>query len=252
MQTTGLLIAALFLPLFPLGMVFNALYQGIRVTWLRSLMLICWPLVGVWLIHESAIDIPSWFMSWALFSAALYGFRAVVVKDIGVWTGFLATSSWALCWIALGIGSPVVEVVLHILAFSLPLVLLNLLSVEVASRYQSVYAGIVNGLARSQPRLSGVLVITMLAVIGSPLFPAFFSMLNSISAAITVVPALAIGLVGVWLLWSWSGVRLLQDILVGDVSQPCHKDISQGAASLYAMFIVILIFNGLYLSGVML
>ena len=65
-------------------------------------------------------------------------------------------------------------------------------------------------IAEAQPRLAGVLVIIMLAVIGSPLFPAFFALLDSLMHAVQVLPVAALGVGVVWMLWSWSGIQLLQ------------------------------------------
>ena len=251
MQELSWIAAALFLPLFPLGMVFNALYQRVRIVWLRVALLLVWPLPGVWILHSATV-IPDWVMYWALLSAVLYGFRAVVVKEFGVWIGFLATSAWALNWIALEFGVQADELVLHALAFSLPLSLLAILVAELEKRYESAYAGIISGLAQAQPRLSGLFVIAMLAVIGSPLFPAFFSMLDTVTHTFVALPAIAVGVVTVWLLWSWSGIRLLQELLVGPSTPVSHKDISYSVTITYGSSLVVLIIGGLYLSGVLL
>jgi NADH:ubiquinone oxidoreductase subunit 4 (subunit M) len=252
MQNLSWIVAALFLPLFPLGMVFNALFQRVRIVWLRVALLLAWPLPGVWILQTAAPVIPDWVIYWALFSAVLYGFRAVVVKEFGVWIGFLATSTWALNWIALEFGVKFDELMLHALAFSLPLSLLTILVAELESRYESAYAGIISGLAQAQPRLSGLFVIAMLAVIGSPLFPAFFSMLDTITHTVIVLPALAVGVATVWLLWSWSGIRLLQDLLVGTATSESHKDVSYGLTMTYGSSLVVMIIGGLYLSRVLL
>lgn len=249
MQTLSWIIAGLFLPLFPMGMVFNTVFQRIRTGWMRATLLLIWPLPGVWLLHDAAPVIPDWLPYWALFSAVLYGFRAVVVSDIGVWTGYLATSSWALSWIALVTGGDTDLPVLQVLAFSLPLALLVLLTTELERRYESAYAGIINGVAQAQPKLSVMLVLTTLAAIGSPLFPGFFTMLNSITYAVTVLPLAAVGLMLVWLLWSWSGIRLLQELLVGPAPESRHEDISRWMSILYGLILLVLVSGSLYLSG---
>ena len=252
MQEMTWILAALFLPLFPLGMVFNALFQRVRIVAIRVVMLLAWPLPGIWILQNTSADLPGWVIHWAMFSAVLYGFRAVVVQEFGVWIGFIATSTWALNWIALESGVMPKELLLHALAFSLPLTLLAILVAELEKRYESAYAGIVSGLAMAQPRLSGLFVFAMLAVIGSPLFPAFFSMLDTVIHTATVLPGVALGVVAVWLLWSWSGIRLLQDLLVGPASVALHKDISYGVMATYGSSLVVLVLGGLYLSGVIL
>jgi NADH:ubiquinone oxidoreductase subunit 4 (subunit M) len=252
MEILNWVIAGLFLPLFPLGMLFNAIFQRLHAGWMRALLLLLWPLPGIWLVAAFVPDIPDWVALWALFSAVLYGFRAVVVRECGMWTGFLATSSWALGWILMVVGGSPDQLLLQVLAFSLPLALLMLLTTEVTRRYESAYAGIVSGLAQAQPRLSMMLVLAMLAVIGSPLFPAFFTMLSNITHAITVLPGVAVGLVLVWLLWSWSAMRLLQELLVGPAHQLRHEDIGHGTATFYGVSLLLLVGAGLYLSGVLL
>ena len=252
MQTLSLILAGLFLPLFPLGMIFNLLFQRIPSAWLRALLLVLWPLPGVWLITLHVVEIPEWLLLWALFSAALYGFRAVVVREFGVWVGFFATSAWTLGWIGLAVGETGTQLYWHVLAFSLPLALLILLTGEIERRYESAYAGVVSGVAQGQPRLSAMLVVTMLAVIGSPLFPAFFAMLNTIVHAAAALPLIALGLAGVWLLWSWSGAKLMQELLIGPAATEPHDDISHSVAAGYVISLLVLLAAGLYLSGAML
>ena len=252
MQDLSLLIAAFFLPLFPFGMIFNALFQRLPNVPLRVSLLLLWPLPGIWILQSMAPVIPVWLTYWALCSALLYGFRAVVVKDFRVWIGFLASSTWALSWIALSFGAKPVEVFFHVLAFSLPLLLLILLVAELEKRYESAYVSVISGLAQALPRLSVLLVITMLAAIGSPIFPAFVSMLDTVSHAIAVLPSIAIGLVIVWLLWSWSGIELLQQLLIGTSPQVQQRDISQPVMMIYTSLLLLLAIGGLYLSRVLL
>ena len=252
MQALILVAAAVFLPLFPLGMVFNVIFQRVRHAWLRSVLLLIWPLTGIGLLYKAAVEVPEWFALWGLASAALYGFRAVVIREVGVWTGFLATSAWALSWVALVNGLAADVLVLHVLAFSLPLVLLVFVAAEVERRYESTYAGVVGGLAQAQPRLAGVFAVTMLAGIGSPMFPAFFAVLDNITHVAVVAPVVAFGVAAVWLSWSWSGIRLLQELLTGPAGRSQVGDIAQGVTVAYGMSLLVLLVSGVYLSGVML
>ncbi len=252
MTAMSWIIAGLFLPLFPLGMVFNVLFQRVRNAWLRSILLLVWPFVGLGVLQLMPVNVSAEITAWALFSAALYGFRAVVVRDIGVWIGFLATSSWSLIWIALAGGINPDQMAMQVLAFSLPLVLLVLVTAELQQRYESAYAGIVSGIAQGQPRLSAIFVISLLAAIGSPVFPSFFVMLSSITNIIIVLPAAAFGVAVVWLLWSWSGMQLLQELLVGPASAIKHSDITPSVTTTYTLSLVALLVGGLYLSGTIL
>lgn len=252
MQDLSWIFVAFFLPLFPLSMVFNALFQRVKKGLLRVPILLAWPLPGVWMLQNTTSPIPDWVVYWALFTALLYSFRAVVIKEFGVWTGFLATSTWALIWVALKFGVEPGQLVLHALAFSLPLALLSILVVQLERRYESAYTGVISGLAHAQPRLAGLFVVVMLAVIGSPLFPAFFSMLDTIIHSMIALPLIAVGVVTVWLLWSWSGIRLLQELLVGPATPVSHQDISYGVAMIYGSSLAVLIIGGFYISGVLL
>jgi hypothetical protein len=92
----------------------------------------------------------------------------------------------------------------------------------------------------------------MLAVIGSPLFPSFFSLLSNINNVVMVMPSIALAIVLVWLLWSWSGIRLLQELVVGDPAVIQYDDISQGMTMLFFISFVILVAGGLYMSEALL
>ncbi len=166
-------------------------------------------------------------------SALLYGFRAVVVSEsrsvdrfhghLGLVADLDCTGSWGEAE-STGVACAGIQSATGPAAC---------LVAELEQRYESAFAGIVSGVAQAQPRLSGVLVITMLAVIGSPLFPGFFSMLSNVTRAVGVVPCAAVGVAAVWLLWSWSGARLLQDILVGPAYISSGDDLSRGITTIY-------------------
>lgn len=254
MQSMTWILAGLFLPLFPLGMVFNAVFQRVRSPWMRSVLFLLWPVPGVAILHNMhKVQIPDWILIWALLSAILYSFRAVVIREFSVWTGYIATAAWTLAWIPMAVGAKSNIPIMHVLAFSLPLILLTFLVGELERRYESAYAGIVSGVAEAQPRLSGMLVLVTLAVIGSPVFPGFVAMLSNITHTITVQPVIAVGLTLVWLLWSWSGVRLLQELLVGSASRDnSSQDISKGSTTVYVVLLLALIIGSLYLAGVLL
>ncbi len=252
MQELSWIAAAIFLPLFPFGMFFNALLQRVQHIGLRIAMLTVWPVVGVTMLAVMESDMPGWVVYWALFSALLYSFRALVVKEFGIWIGFIATSAWSLLWVAAISGVEINDLFIHALASALPLSLLAVLVSEVEKRHESSYAGVVKGLAQLHPRLSCLLVLATLAVIGSPLFPAFFSMLDTIVHASAVYPVSMSGVLLVWLLWSWSGIKILQDLLVGSAERVAHADITNGHMLAYGISIVALVISGPYLSGVML
>ena len=252
MQSMALLLAGFFLPLFPMSIVFNFVFQRVSAAWLRVILLLVWPLPGLWLIANSSSQLADTLVFWGLLTSILYGFRTVVVKELSVWTGFIATSAWSLLWVAEYLGAKVDDLLMHAYAFSLPLVLLAILVARLERQYESAYAGVVTGLAQEQPRMTGLIVVVMLAVIGSPLFPSFFSLLTNINNVVMVMPSFALAIVLVWLLWSWSGIRLLQELVVGDPAVIQYDDISQSMTTLFFISFIMLVAGGLYMSEVLL
>lgn len=246
MSQLMVILAALFLPLFPFSMAFNALLARVRHPVLRAVLLLFWPQIGLALIYTSNPEVPQWIAPWALFTAALYGLRALVLREVGLWMSFLATSAWALLWIPILGGMSTPQVPLYALGFSAPCVLLALLTAALERRFGAAYTGLYGGLAQSLPRLSGVLVVVILAVVATPLFPAFPAMLASILVA---TPASAVAMAGIWLLWSWAGARLLQGLVVGPTSQHDAADLSLFVTWVYAAVLVALVVGGVYLIG---
>ena len=56
-------------------------------------------------------------------------------------------------------------------------------------------------------------------------------------------------LVGIWLLWSWAGARLLQGLVVWPGNPQDSPDLSLAATWLYALVLVALVVGGVYLIG---
>ena len=249
MSEVVLLLAGFFLPLFPLSMVFNEVFQRIRTTSLRVALLMIWPQIGIVIIYTSGVDIPGWFIFWALFTAVLYGFRALVLREVNLWTSFIATSTWAILWITSDNIAELFVFVFYALGFSVPLALLVLLGAELEKRFGAAYTGIYGGLALTLPRLSGVLVFVVLAVIATPFFPGFSVMLATIlhSSSSSFTIALTIG--GIWLLWSWAGARLLQGLIVGPAHEEASPDLSVNITWIYATVLVLLGISGIYMIG---
>ncbi len=227
MSLAAYISAGLFLPLFPLSMPFNVLYTRLRNPLSRSLILLIWPQVGLAVISAFGDTPPVWIPVWGLVTSLLYAVRALALREVGLWTSFVGTSAWALLWILLDNGITVLQLKLYGFAISVPLVLMTLLTAGLERRFGAAYLGLYGGLAESIPRFTGILVIVVLAIVATPLFPTFFAMLSMILRAIPKMPLVAVGVAAVWLLWSWGGARLLQGLLVGtanttvpDLSQP--------------------------------
>ena len=96
MAISTYLLIGLFLPLFPLSMVFNLLFARVASLPVRAALLLTWPLAGLALLHSTGTDVPEPVLIWALATSALYALRLLAIRDLGTWTGFLATSVWAL------------------------------------------------------------------------------------------------------------------------------------------------------------
>lgn len=244
-----LILAGLFLPLFPLSMVFNTVFARIKDTKQRYAILLLWPQIGLLLVYFSGIPIPSWIAAWGLLTALLYAIRLLAIREMQLWISFLATSAWSVLWILLQFSGGDSPSYLYALAFSAPLILLLMLANELISRFGAAYTGLYGGLALTQPRFSGVLIMTVLAVIATPLFPAFFAMLNAIIVSIphSLLAALGVGIV--WLFWSWAGARLIQGFIIGTAEESHIADLNKNSTWKYAGALVGLIFVGLIFLG---
>jgi len=246
-----LLLAGLFLPLFPLSMLLNYLYARLRNPYLRGAALLVWPQVGLAIIFASGIAVPGWLYAWALLTSLLYGLRALVLREVSLWTSFIATSAWALLWILYGNGATALQMQLFGFGISAPLVLLAFLVAGLERRFGAAYLGLYGGLAHSLPRFTGVLVVVVLAVIATPMFPTFFAMLSMIIKAFPVTPVIAVGVGVVWLLWSWAGARLLQGLITGP-QQLAAADLGEANMWLYIALLAGLMFSGVYWMGAIL
>lgn len=250
MSTAGLILAAIFLPLFPLSMLFNQFYARVRDPVLRSLILLIWPLLGLAVMTTFDVSIPNWLPVWALLTSILYALRTLVLREIGMWTSFIATSSWALLWILQKGGADPMQLKLFAIGISVPLALMATLTAGLEKRFGAAYLGLYGGLAQSIPRFTGVLVVVVLAVIATPLFPTFFAILSVIVKSTPITPYIAMGVGLVWLLWSWAGARLLQGLIAGQ-QQSAVMDLSKTNMWLYVVILATLIFGSVYWLGVM-
>jgi NADH:ubiquinone oxidoreductase subunit 4 (subunit M) len=242
-------LAGLFLPLFPLSMGFNALLSRVRNGLFRAILLLAWPQLGLSLAFTASNEVPDWVLVVALFTAALYAFRAIALREVGQWIGFLATSAWALLWPVLINGADASLVCVYALGFSVPLALLTLLGARLERYFGAAYTGLYGGLAETLPRFSGVLVFVVLAIIAVPVFPGFFALFTTVVETIATAPSVALSLVVIWLLWSWAGVQLLQGLIVGPANGREAPDLSAAALWTYASAIVVLLISGLYVAG---
>ena len=251
-ETLIILLASIFLPLFPMSMVFNAILDNIKHSWLRVLLLITWPLIGLFMVHRGNLVMPDWLLPLALTTSALYALRILTLREVNQWSGFLATSLWSLLWLPIMRDAKEVLLYGYAISMSAPLVLLALLSAGLEQRFGAAYTGLYGGLARTIPRYAGVFVTVVMASIATPLFPTFFIMLNMVVETVSASPFVAIVLLLIWLFWSWAGTRLIQGLIVGRASDVKIADLDITTVSFYAFALLALIVGGVYLSGVIL
>jgi len=249
-----ILLAGVFLPLFPMSMVFNFVFDNISNTWLRAAFLLAWPLCGLFILFEfsSMAALPDWVVPLALCTSTLYALRMLSLREINQWSGFLVTSFWALLWLAISKNTPEQTLFAYAISISLPLVLLVLLGDGLTQRFGAAYSGLCGGLARTIPRFAGVLVTVIVAAIATPLFPTFFIMLDLIVETMSTTPIIALTLIIIWTLWSWAGSRLIQGLIVGRASNIKIADLGLASISIYSMILIALAIGGVYLGGVIL
>lgn len=247
-----ILLASIFLPLFPMSMIFNIILDKIKHCWLRVLLIIFWPLIGLLIVLNSNLDIPDWVLTVALSTSFLYSLRMLTLREVNQWSGFLATSFWGLLWLPITQAVSADLLYWFAISISTPLVLLILLSADLEKRFGAAYTGLYGGLARTIPRYAGVLVIVVIAAIATPLFPTFFIMLDMVVDTVSNKPVAALTLLFIWLLWSWAGARLIQGLIVGRASKNKIADMNLNSISFYSVVLIVLIGSGVYLGGVIL
>lgn len=252
LETLIILLAGIFLPLFPMSMVFNAILDRITHSWLRLLLFSAWPLIGLFIVLDRNLVLPDWLLALALSTSTLYALRLLTLREVNQWGGFLATSMWSLLWLPMMQQTSPELLYGYAISMSAPLVLLVLLSAGLEQRFGAAYMDLYSGLARTIPRFAGVLVTVVVAAIATPLFPTFFIMLEMVVKTISTTPLAATVLLLIWLFWSWAGARLIQGLIVGRASTDKITDMEITTTGLYSMVLLALVVGGIYLSGVIL
>ena len=110
--------------------------------------------------------------------------------------------------------------------------LLALITGAVVTRYGAAYAGYPDALALRSPRLAGVFVVAVLVATGTPPFAGFFAWVALVLAA---TPAMAMGLLAVWLVWSWAAIRLMTRFRIRTDSQRMITAVITNATTSTAM-----------------
>lgn len=234
------IVAAVFLPLFPFGMIFTDGFERLRNGWVRALLLVVWPVVGMQALTWAAVPPPTWLVAWAMLSALFYAWRALALREAGQWIAYLAVSAWPLLWA----GEPGL---LLALAIGLPPALLSLVVGRIDARFGGAHMALDLRLGTIAPRLAGLFVTGVLAAVAMPPSPGFFALVALVVAQAQTSLATVLAILGTWLLWSWSAARLLRGIVAGPGGTTPPRDMPAGAAWGYA-----LAFSGLGICGLIL
>jgi NADH:ubiquinone oxidoreductase subunit 4 (subunit M) len=244
MTSPGYLVVALFLPLFPLSMLFNRLYARVGNLRVRMFLLLVWPQPGLLVLAALPGQPPAWVIYWAVVTACFYAFRAVALRDLTLWIAYMATSAFSLLWVMALFAPGGMLLVLQAVAFSAPFVLLAWLASRIEALFGAAYAGTYGGLAQTAPRLSVLLVFSILAAVGTPLFPGFFALLATIAHLLPVLPGAALLMLTAWLLWAWAGVQMTRGLVVGPAAEEPKPDLGLAATLSPVVLLVVLVVAG--------
>ena len=181
MAILTLLAIGIFLPLFPLSMVLTAFFKYVPWAWLRALIVLVWPQIGLTIAFSTHVQLPQWAVWWGLLTAALYALRMLSLRDVSTWIAFIAASAFALLWIGLVNANSEAMLRLQGLGFSASFIIAAAVVPMLKNRLGAAYSGLHCGLVQRLPRLAGVLVMAVLAAIATPLFPSFFALIAALA-----------------------------------------------------------------------
>lgn len=242
MEWAKLAAAVILLPIFPFSLIFNRLITWSPGGWGRAVALIALPQAGIGLIGTvprprlPLLHSRAWILL-AVLTAIFYAFRAVSVREVTVWSRFMATSGLTLGWVLLATRGTTHGMPVQALAWSVPAALLMILAGLLTSRTGGAYLGLQGGLAMVLPRLSGLLTLSALALVATPVFPSFFALLQVF--ALVRLSWLWLLLV-VLLIWGWSLGSFLQKLLFGGYHGESMPDL--GVLSVWTGVVILFLF----------
>ncbi|WP_291511689.1 hypothetical protein [Acidithiobacillus sp.] len=244
--------AAFLVPLFPLSWVFNRLLDSLPMTTARALAVLALPQLGLLLLQYGvapwALTDPQRraLVALAIFTALFYAFRALSARDLFIWTRLNLSAGLAVIWIAWAMGTAIPVLQILALTWSVPAALLTLLSGALAARLGGSYLGLMGNLVEPLPRLTASIVLTVLALLATPVFPSFFVLFGT---AMQLPLSWILPLLLLLPLWGWSCGRLFQDLLFGAYRGEAVEDLSLLSSLMVFLVLSGLLVLGLYGSG---
>lgn len=231
-------LTAIFVPLFPLSWISNRLLAILPAGSAQGFAVLVLPQLGIELLHRipPVLFYPALvrhgIMVMATVSALLYAVRALSARELGVWTRLVLCSGLATVWLGWSVGAPVAVLRLMALGWGLPAAVALYLTGILVRRAGGAYVGLHGGLVAVMPRMTASLVLAVLALTVTPVFPAFFMLWKGFGS----VP---VAWVPFWLplifLWGWAAGRLFQDLLFGDYRGEPVADIGGVSVALISL-----------------
>jgi len=195
-------------PTFPLSLPASFLLQKFRK--LRGIILITMPLVGFFLYAlVGKPTMPDWTLIVGMFSSVLYAFKSISVKSVNRWMVYHYVSVLSLIWVFL---SRAEINLVFIMGIVLPFIMLNMVLNYLETRFGSTHTNVIQGIGSASPLISLFLTLSILFSVALPTAPLFF---NVIAASLLLNSHEFVALGTVWLLWGWSGVKLLTRVITG-------------------------------------
>ena len=224
------LLAAVFLPLYPLSMPIAWLLQRVdddpgparqlAMPGAKAALMLAWPLIGAGLLaaalalsdNDGARLLPV-FAVWGGATSILYAFRLLSARDAHIWISQLFISALALVWVGAAHGVPALLPAIGLTVSLMPLLFLFR---ELGRRFGIARSGLYPGLGMRLPLFSALFTVAVLMAVAVPPAPSFFAVAHLAVGGVAAREALTLIPVGLsWLLWTWAGVNLLSGIVFG-------------------------------------
>jgi hypothetical protein len=223
MNTNLLLtLAALFLlPIFPFSIATNFFLAKLKGKTLLVTLLVMF-FIGTFLLSMSDNQIVVKYISiFALLGSILYAFRMLSVSTAYSYLIFYYTVLSGFVWFWKFIEGDMLH---FTIVMTLPLCVFGLLIAFLDSQYGCVHYKMFRGLGKHLPRFSILLILTIPFLIMTPYISGFDVFIVNISKFNIYYLC---GILLIWILMTWSGVRLIEKFIYGKATRNLrYKDVS--------------------------